>query len=121
MVSKKHKVFVYGTLRENKEATHFLPGYAMFLVDGAKFNFPFIQWMGDRLLDEVGVEGNIIEVDDEGLAKLDKYEGIARGLYERKWVEVFDDSLNEAEEVWVYVGGPQLIYQYVESGDWFNR
>lgn len=117
----KHKVFVYGTLRENRKSTHTLYGYAMFTVNGAKFNFPFIQWMGSRLLDEVSVKGNIIEVDDEGLAKLDKYEGVERGLYERKRVDVWDEFDRDAVEVWVYVGGQQLIYQYIESGDWFSR
>lgn len=121
MSTPKHKIFVYGTLRPSKEATHILDGFAMFAVDGKGFNFPFIQWMGDRLLDETGVFGNIVEVGDDELAALDKYEGVGRGLYQRKRKEVRaldDDSI---EEVWVYVAGPQLAYSHIESGDWLNR
>ena len=110
-------MFVYGTLRGEGKATHYLDGYAMFHVQGKKFDFPFIQAMegyGD-------VQGNIIEVDDEGLTKLDKYEGVDRGMYKRIKVRAFMGSHLDSEEVWVYVAGPALAYPLIESGDWLNR
>ena len=122
----KHKVFVYGTLRNSREATHTLDGYAMFSVKGEKNDFPFIQDMGDRLLDEFEVLGNVIEVDDAELEQLDRYEGVANGLYERIKVEIEniegeEEDTDQIEEAWVYVAGPALAYPLIQSGDWFNR
>lgn len=123
----KHRVFVYGTLRTSKVATHTLAGFAMFAVSGKAFTFPFIQYMGDRLLDELEVVGQVIEVDDAELANMDKYEGVDRQLYERvkeivySIEEMESRQGSEGEEVWVYVAGPALVYPHVVSGDWFQR
>lgn len=92
----------------------------MFTVEGRKFNFPFIQPVGDDFID-VHVVGNIVEVDDAGLKRLDGYEGVDLGLYERKKVEVYNYDRSSAEEVWVYIGGKQLTLPLIESGDWLNH
>lgn len=130
----KHKVFVYGTLRPSKEATHVLLDFDMFAYSGGKFSFPYIvehDWEDDRY--EMGMRfvlGNIVEVDGAELAQLDKYEGVARGLYVRSKVDVYEFKKmgkgkpvrGEKERgVWVYVAGPALISPAVPSGDWFNR
>lgn len=116
-MKKKHKIFIYGTLRQDQEATHYLDGYSMFCVKGDQFSFPFIQYTGEST-----VFGSIIEVTDKELAQLDTYEGVARGLYVRKKVKVTDlDTTREDIAVWVYVGGPALAYPLIESGDWLDR
>lgn len=113
--NKKHKVFVYGTLRPKDEdgdyvdATHFLSGYAMYNYLG---KFPYIE-------DEAGmaVVGNVIEVDDKQLAQLDRYEGVPNNLYSR--IEVDVESLDFAGNditAWVYIADE--ISLRVPSGDW---
>jgi gamma-glutamylcyclotransferase (GGCT)/AIG2-like uncharacterized protein YtfP len=114
-----HKVFVYGTLRNNEPATHKLMCYTMRKVPGKEFDFPFVEYDEDT---RSGVLGNIIEVNDKELAQLDIYEGVAHGLYSRirRYVRPLDDT-GDASEVWVYIGGPALVYPIIESNDWFNQ
>ena len=123
---RKHKVFVYGTLRNDQPPTHELYGYSMFAVNGKGFDFPFIQKIKESLESYVSVVGNIREVTSKELKALDKYEGVASGMYER--IKVLVERLDWEdvggtlyEEVWVYVGGPALVYTPIESGDWLNR
>lgn len=83
------QVFVYGTLkrggsnhREMAGQTYVanartMPGFTLFDVGG----YPgLVTWPQDI----VGVEGEIWTVDDEALARLDAFEGVEQGLYERK-------------------------------------
>lgn len=112
-MTKKHKVFVYGTLRGDMPATHILPCYMMIAYQGKDFSFPYIVEHPD-----FDVSGNIIEVDDAQLEELDRYENTRNGLYVRKEVEVVDlDAGYEPEVVWAYIAGPSL-FNIVESGDW---
>ncbi len=120
----KHKLFVYGTLRGDAPATHVLPGYRMFLVKGKRNDFPFVQETDGYACDDTlryNVVGNIIEVDDEVLEKLDLYEGVASGLYVRERIMIQILGENNYVEAWVYVGGPQLAYQPIDSGDWLRQ
>lgn len=110
-----HRVFVYGTLRpSDKEgnylpATHILHGYSMFNY----FNkFPYIEPADYTSF----VLGNVIEVGDKDLAKLDHYEGVHNNLYHRKRVAVVKKGEKQPQEVWTYVAGD--INLRVESGDW---
>ena len=113
-----NKVFVYGTLRDKQTPTHRLPGYMMFKVAGKTFNFPFIQaypW-DDR---QPEIYGNVMEVTDDQLERLDVYEGIKRGLYTREKVVVYEmKSPAEPEIMWAYIGGPALTSKPIPSGDW---
>lgn len=117
---EKHKLFTYGTLRERGPsgvllpATHVLWGYAMYNYYN---KFPYIEKAGSRDY----VVGNIIEVDDDDLAKLDVYEGVPNNLYSRisTAVESIDvDVSQKDEEVWVYVADE--ISLKVKQGDWAN-
>lgn len=119
MESNKHKVFVYGTLRPTKtnayeEATHVLFQYDMYNYN---FRFPYIKESSDP---DSRVHGNLLEVDDEQLAALDKYEGVDRELYKRIRVVVWDmddeDDPANAINAWVYVADE--IDLQVKSGDW---
>lgn len=113
------KIFTYGTLRNGKEPTHKLPGYMMFAVQGKLFNFPVIQpypWTDSP----PAVAGNVIEVSDEELQQLDKYEGVERGLYVRTEVVVYElgKSVAKPEIVQAYIGGPALVNTPIPSGVW---
>lgn len=112
--NKKHKIFVYGTLRPKDEsynylpATHFLSDYAMYNYLG---KFPYIE----EALGNV-VAGNIIEVDDKQLEQLDRYEGVPSNLYARIKVIVEPFEHTDEVEAWVYVADE--ISLRVPSGDW---
>ena len=115
-----NKLFIYGTLMKTKNITHRLPGYMMFAVPGHTFNFPVIQpypWK-DNL---PSVFGTVVEVEDEEWPKMDKYEGVDRGLYKRVQAmcyPVTPASAISGEPVWVYVGGPVLSLEPIPDGIW---
>jgi gamma-glutamylcyclotransferase (GGCT)/AIG2-like uncharacterized protein YtfP len=111
---KKHKVFVYGTLRpKGVEATHSIDGWLLYNYHG---RFPYI------LPGSGVVHGNIVEVTDKQLREFDHIEGIAHGLFIRQTVRAFARSHAAADdcEAFVYVAG-NLVPQPIQSGDWFNR
>lgn len=121
-MSNKNVVFVYGTLRKEAMPTHRLPGYMMFRVRGKHFDFPVIQpypW-SDYL---PNVLGNLLEVDDEELAELDRYEGVDRKMYLRVPALAFAlaDVVSPAIPVQVYVGGPELVYKPIPDGLWTDK
>lgn len=117
-ISKKHKVFVYGTLRpSNAVATHVLSGYRMH--DYGKF--PYIVEDDRNFYDVVG---NIIEVTSKQLTELDRIEGVKHGLFRRIEEYAYPigiawDIANEVE-VFVYVAD-NIVPPVISSGDWFNR
>lgn len=112
------KLFVYGTLMGKQEPTHYLPNYMMFAVPGKTFNFPVIQPIPEEWSAYTRVVGCIVEVDDDKLAELDWYEGVARGLYVRLTKNVHSMTNTSLETVQVYVGGPALVYQPIPDGNW---
>lgn len=112
------KLFVYGTLMAGEKVTHQLPGYMMFAVQGDKFNFPVIQPVPDEWDADVVVYGCILEVDDQQLQQLDYYEGVARGMYSREKVTVYNLETSSVESVQVYVGGPVLVNKPIPYGVW---
>lgn len=113
-MGNKHTVFVYGTLRDGEEPTHFLPGYAMVAYQGRDFKFPYAVPSG-----EYDIVGNLVEVDDKGLEQFDVYENVRSGLFVRKEVEVVDIDTNDSTVAWVYIAGPSL-FNIVESGNWLE-
>lgn len=129
MTKKTHLVFVYGTLRKMlaglgvgdapPPATHQLWGFDMYDYGG----YPYIIEDTEAEIDaELYVYGNVYEVDDDTLAELDHYEGVARGLFVRQTVTV--ELLGTASgfaDVWAYVAGPALTPKRIPSGDWFDK
>lgn len=114
--NKMHKVFVYGTLRPRDDegallpATHRLYGYDMYNYG----RFPYIE---GSVYAHKSVYGSIIEVDDEALAQLDRYEGVNKGLYRRITEPVnaiYDEGTTSA---FVYVAG-NIVCPQITSGDW---
>lgn len=108
-----NKVFVYGTLRKEEEPTHILPDYDMHVCRGKNFAFPY------AVPGNGCIYGELVEVDDKDLQELDRYENIRSGLYKRVELEVEPyGDLGDYELVWVYVAGPALLPEVVESGNW---
>jgi gamma-glutamylaminecyclotransferase len=84
----KRLLFVYGTLKRGGSNHPHLagqtfvadarttPGFALFDFRG----FPAIAPAGD---DREGVSGEVWEVEETGLQRLDEFEGVPEGLYRR--------------------------------------
>ncbi len=112
------KIFVYGTLRAqaDDDTVYYLPGYKMHATP----RFPYIEYTGRQ--DHV-VVGQLLTVRDEPhLESLDRYEGVASGLYKRSPVEVFrqPQKVGLSEDVEAYVKGPAFDYPQVVHGDWLR-
>jgi gamma-glutamylcyclotransferase (GGCT)/AIG2-like uncharacterized protein YtfP len=106
-----HNVLVYGTLRPGTTTPVTIPGQ-MFSLGG----FP-----GVRLTDEPGFtfQAEIVEVDDETLARLDQYEGYyesspENSLYIR---QRFTDP-ERGIDAWVYEYNHERVGEQVPDGDW---
>jgi gamma-glutamylaminecyclotransferase len=90
------RLFVYGTLKRGRENHHWLsgqrfvaeartaPGYRMFDLGG----YPGLV----RDAGGLSIEGEIWEVDEPGLARLDVLEDIEGGEYERVLIDLDDGS-----------------------------
>jgi gamma-glutamylcyclotransferase (GGCT)/AIG2-like uncharacterized protein YtfP len=118
----RHLVFVYGTLRRGgiRAMPSIFPDATF--IDDAKVNgrlYDFGEYPG-LLLDESNspVVGEVYEVDDETLGKLDEIE--AESHYLRKQFELSFDEDRRA--CWVYVFDPEFYSPVVliESGDWIE-
>lgn len=109
---KKHKVFVYGTLRpRGVTATHYVEGFGLFNYYD---RFPYIQE------GEGTVYGNLVEVTDRQLKEFDRIEGIAHGLFKRETVLVTGLGHAEDSTAFVYVAG-NVAPLRIQSGDWTIR
>jgi len=86
------RLFVYGTLKRKQEKdTHY--------VNGSLYNvgyFPALILDGAKL-----ISGQVLNVTDEILRNLDRYEGVP-DLYTRERTTAFSLEDGAAEEVWVY-------------------
>ncbi|KAB7505203.1 putative gamma-glutamylcyclotransferase [Armadillidium nasatum] len=113
-MTKFHKVFVYGTLKTNEPNYHWLTekenGHSRLvgnaktaqkypLVIASRYNIPYA-------LDKEGVgeniKGEVYEVDDLMLSKLDILEDHPK-YYKRKVKEVILEESGEKCEVWIYL------------------
>lgn len=106
-----HKVYVYGTLRPGGTPEHLVPGV---LYDISWF--PGIQLV-DGHTDSRRVVCEVLEVDDNRLAGLDRYEGYYENDHERSlYLRVpFEDG-------WIYVYNQSFDGKTViESGDWVKH
>ncbi|HEX7998558.1 MAG TPA: gamma-glutamylcyclotransferase family protein [Pyrinomonadaceae bacterium] len=119
----KHLVFVYGTLRRGGAGAMSIrfPGskfIAEAKVGGSLYDLgPY----PGLLLDESNsfVTGEVYEVDDETLNKLDDFE--ASSNYRRKRVEISLD--NQRRACWVYEPDPAFysLHTLITSGDWIEH
>ncbi len=106
-----HAVFVYGTLKRgfvNHDAAWMTPWFAG--PARSVIAYPLVvagPWYSPVLFDEPGigsrVSGELYEVDDTGLDRLDEIEGVARpGGYHRIAIEIERDD-GERCRAWCYV------------------
>lgn len=117
----EHKVFVYGTLLTG-ECNAYRAGSARRAkawtqgkIFDTGYGFPAFVKEG-----EAKVVGELLTVDDDGFASMDRLEGYPR-LYRREKIIVFTEHGARAQ-AWVYImnrlpDGAKLI----EGGDWRNR
>ena len=118
----RHFVFVYGSLRRgNTGAMSVRFPNATYLTDarvrGRLYDmgeYPGLMLDGEASI----VTGEVYEVDDDTLSRLDEFE--LNSDYSRKQVEVEHGSVRR--DCWIYV--PDLDseffgdYELIESGDW---
>jgi len=99
-------VFVYGTLKKNKGANHFLSN-AKFLGEGViqGYEMYIVSYFPGIVKGNGKVRGEVYEVDEEILEMLDEYEGVPY-LYERIKETVKLDNGKEIE-----------AYLYLYKGD----
>src|SRR5690606_18818560 len=116
MSGKKHKVFVYGTLRpDGEEPTHEIYDYTLYnYFDKFPYVVQEIIGIGEPVL------GVVLEVDDKELKAMDKYESVHTGLFKRETTYAYNLSTGEEEDVFIYVAG-NIHPSIIESGDWFNK
>ncbi|MDP0491501.1 MAG: gamma-glutamylcyclotransferase family protein [Verrucomicrobiota bacterium JB023] len=122
----KHLIFVYGALRPGaSNAWRMADGKAIGSgsVEGVMVK---VDWYpGVVLGGGARVVGEVYEVDDELLARLDEFEGVGladerNGEYQRVRVQVAMDNGDELE-TWIYewqLGTDR--YEVVMSGDWLT-
>lgn len=95
----KNLVFSYGTLKRGfPNHSLMLDINASFIGDArTKFNYPLVlagKWNVPFLIDKKNypnsyeVKGELFEVDNLGIAILDKFEGVGNGYYKRLKIEV---------------------------------
>ena len=119
-----HHVFVYGTLRKEQTNAHFMQG-AICIADRA--------WTYGKLFDtnegypamtysnEEKVYGEVYEVNDDILRKLDEleeYTGNAEtDIYNRITQKVY--AADREIEAYVYIAqDKKMILKVIDSGDW---
>lgn len=118
----KHFVFVYGTLRRGgvRAMPELFPGAGFVGRGGVRGRLYDLGEHPGLLLDESGppVVGEVYEVDEETLGRLDGIE--ATSYYWRKRVEVALEG--RVTECWVYVYDPAFYPSraLIDSGDWIE-
>ncbi|WP_436345126.1 gamma-glutamylcyclotransferase family protein [Natronorubrum sp. FCH18a] len=101
------QVFVYGTLTDPEQVAALLgdgPGAYEFVGPAMLEGFQRVDGRYPTLLPGARVEGELLAVDEPALERLDRYEGVDRGLYVRVSVPKADGG-----SAAVYVGNPAQL------------
>ena len=112
-----HHVFVYGTLLTGEPNAHWAKGAkresasALGTLYDPHYGFPAFSPLGTTV-----VKGEMLTVDDEGLASMDRLEGCPR-LYRRERIEISIAGGNAT--AWVYIMNrlPRNA-MVIKGGDW---
>ncbi|WP_226480446.1 gamma-glutamylcyclotransferase family protein [Natrinema amylolyticum] len=115
-------VFVYGTLTDPERVATVLEidppdAAAAFAGRATLEGLHRVDGRYPTLAPGGSVDGRLLAVDDAGLERLDRYEGVESGLYVRVAVPVVsrsDDRRGESsrtadDRCWVYVGEPDRL------------
>ena len=98
------RVFVYGTLKRGKENHHWLAGQRFEREACTKPLYRMLDMGGYPALVRaepgVAVEGEIWQVDEAGLTRLDVLEDIDGGEYERVPIELEDEQVEGYLYLW---------------------
>jgi gamma-glutamylcyclotransferase (GGCT)/AIG2-like uncharacterized protein YtfP len=120
----KFNLFVYGTLRAGGSAAGLLDGCEwlgratvhgiLYDIDG---RFPALVLYGE----DSPVHGDVWRCPARFLPSLDRYEGVAEGLFRRVAAEV--DTAGGRTPCWLYTAGPALSRKLsfdrrIVSGEW---
>ena len=116
----EHKVFVYGTLLTGERNARWAmnarrhPAWTHGTIYDTGYGYPAFVKEG-----ETKIVGELLTVDDEGFASMDRLEGYPR-LYRREEIMVTTDS--GRRKAWVYIMNrlPEHA-KVIASGDWRNR
>ncbi|QSW99929.1 gamma-glutamylcyclotransferase family protein [Haloterrigena alkaliphila] len=107
-------VFVYGTLTDPDQVAALLesgPGEYAFAGPATLEGLHRVEGEYPTLAPGGSVEGRLLAVDDAALERLDRYEGVDRGLYVRVAVPRVDGA-----SVQTYVGDPARLGAEVSRG-----
>ena len=117
----EHKVFVYGTLLTGERNAHWAknakrrPATTRGTIYDTGYGFPAFVKDG-----ETRIVGEILTVDDEGFASMDRLEGYPR-LYRREEIFVYP-STGGRVKAWVYImNSLPANAKIIAGGDWRNR
>lgn len=120
-LQNEHKVFVYGTLLTGECNAYRAgdarrtPAWTRGKIFDTGYGFPaFVKES------EAKVVGELLTVDDDGFASMDRLEGYPR-LYRREKIMVFTEQ-GTRSQAWVYIMNrlPECA-KLIEGGDWRNR
>lgn len=117
----EHKVFVYGTLLSGERNAHWArdarrtPARATGTLYDTGYGFPAFVKDGETLID-----GELLTVNDEGFASMDRLEGYPR-LYRREQIPVYTESCG-CIRAWVYIMNslPEGAKE-IRCGSWRSR
>lgn len=117
---RQHRLFVYGTLRTKG------PGSAVSLT-GKLYN---VSWFPGADFNKPGqIIGNVLQIPDSELARIDRYEGYnpkdpesPNNLYTRVEIEVKMLQSGELVKCWAYNYNQDIAPEReIESGDWYAK
>lgn len=100
-------VFVYGTLKRGEENHEWLDGQRFVAIARTKPRYRMFDLAGYpgmiRAADGLAIEGEVWEVNEEGMARLDVLEDIAGGEYERVAIALDGEFSDQRVESYLYL------------------
>lgn len=128
MEVKNIKVFVYGTLKEgfrNHYLLSELKGLKNIFVKGTLYSIEGVDYPAFIDGGDFDIQGEVYEVDQDTLSKLDELEGFfemnhVSNLYERKEMMAYDGNNQElyVVSVYVYCNPDKLELSKVQSNNY---
>lgn len=118
-MKEEYKVFVYGTLMRG-QANHTLMGNAIYegkYKTDNRWGLINIGAFPALVPHVLAVEGEVFTVDKETLALLDRLEGVAGGMYKRRYIYVFDED-GVRDEVYAYIWGTVMASNQIRVARW---